>query len=162
MNRDWKRNNIKVCSEQMNRLFKNSLLIIIAGSFILAACGRTSSCRGRYIASDTTGTPVITFQELEHDFGTIKSGENVGHIFSFTNTGDADLIISAAHASCGCTVTKYSKKPVSPQGSGTVEVNFDSAGKMGKQTKTVVVQSNAENKMVILRIIADVKSEETN
>jgi len=41
-------------------------------------------------------------------------------------------------------------------GSGTIEVVFDTAGREGMQTKTVVVQSNAENNLVILRIIADI------
>jgi hypothetical protein len=35
-------------------------------------------------------------------------------------------------------------------------VIFDTSGREGVQTKTVVVQSNAENNLVILRIIADV------
>jgi len=80
----------------------------------------------------------------------------VGCIFTFTNNGDADLVISSASASCGCTVPKFDKKPVPPGRSGTIEVIFDTSGREGVQTKTVVVQSNAENNLVILRIIADV------
>jgi len=80
----------------------------------------------------------------------------VGCIFTYTNTGDADLVISSASASCGCTVPKFDKKPVPPGRSGTIEVIFDTSGREGVQTKTVVVQSNAENNLVILRIIADV------
>jgi hypothetical protein len=86
----------------------------------------------------------------------VKAGEKVGCIFSYTNTGDADLVIASASASCGCTVPKYDKKPVPPGGSGTIEVVFDTSGREGVQAKTVVVQSNAENNIVILRIIADV------
>ena len=44
-----------------------------------------------------------------------------------------------------------------PGGTGTFEVVFDTSGREGTQTKTVVVQSNAENNMVILRIIAEVQ-----
>jgi hypothetical protein len=65
--------------------------------------------------------------------------------------------LTSATASCGCTVPKYNKKPVAPGDGGTVEVVFDTSGRDGIQTKTVVVQSNAENNLVILRIIAEVK-----
>ena len=109
------------------------------------------------IPSDTTGTAVLTFQKPDHDFGKVGAGEKVGCIFSYTNTGDADLVITSASASCGCTVPKYDRKPVSPGGTGTIEVVFDTSGREGMQTKTVVVQSNAENNLVILRIIADVE-----
>lgn len=107
--------------------------------------------------SDTTGTAVLTFQKPDHDFGKVGAGEKVGCIFSYTNTGDADLVITSASASCGCTVPKYDRKPVPPGGTGTIEVVFDTSGREGLQTKTVVVQSNAENNLVILRIIADVE-----
>ena len=135
--------------------------MIVLASVLLASCGRGSSGERRNMPSDTTGTAVITFPSMEHNFGTVKEGEKVGHIFQFTNTGDADLVLTSVIATCGCTVSKYNKKPVSPGESGTIEVIFDTSGRNGVQTKTVVVQSNAENKLVILRIIAEVKKDET-
>jgi hypothetical protein len=123
---------------------------------------RNSGGTGNNLPADTTGTAVITFKSLEHNFGQVKEGEKVGCIFTYTNTGDADLVLTAATASCGCTVPKYSKKPVPPGGTGTIEAIFDTSGREGIQTKTVVVQSNAENNMIILRIIAEVMTEQTN
>ena len=128
---------------------------------LFASCGRGSSAESKNTQSDTTGVAVITFKMLEHNFGAVKAGEKVGCIFPFTNTGDADLVLTSATASCGCTVPKYNKKPVAPGDDGTVEVVFDTSGRDGIQTKTVVVQSNAENNLIILRIIAEVKKEET-
>ncbi len=146
----------------MNRSIKLGLIITLAVALVSVRCGRNSSGNDSIAARDTVGTAFIKFKELEHDFGVIKQGEQVGHIFSFTNTGDADLIILNTTVGCGCTITKYDKKPVSPGKSGSVEVSFNSSGRSGKQTKTLVVISNAENKLVILRINADVKTEETN
>lgn len=134
---------------------------IVLTAVLFTSCGRGSSGESKNMPSDTTGVAVITFTMLEHNFGAVKAGEKVGCIFPFTNTGDADLVLTSATASCGCTVPKYNKKPVAPGDAGTVEVVFDTSGRDGIQTKTVVVQSNAENNLVILRIIAEVKKEET-
>ncbi len=144
----------------MKQILKYFMGMIVLASVLLASCGRGSSGERRNMPSDTTGTAVITFPSMEHNFGTVKEGEKVGHIFQFTNTGDADLVLTSVIATCGCTVSKYNKKPVSPGKSGTIEVIFDTSGRNGVQTKTVVVQSNAENKLVILRIIAEVKKDE--
>ncbi len=38
--------------------------------------------------------PKFTFNEEEHNFGDIRDGDIVSHVFRFTNTGDAPLIIS--------------------------------------------------------------------
>ena len=135
------------------------IAVILLGWVITSSCGGRASGINESVASDTTGTARIEFAELEHSFGPIHAGEKVGCIFSFTNTGDADLILTSASASCGCTIPKYNRKPIPPGGKGSIEVVFDSSGRSGLQTKTVVVQSNAENNLIILRIIAEIKSE---
>ena len=98
----------------------------------------------------------ISFGKSEHDLGTILQGETVGYNFAFTNTGEGSLLILEANASCGCTVPRFSKEPVPPGGSGTVEVVFDSAGRMGKQSKTVTLQTNGKLRVVKLTIKADI------
>lgn len=140
----------------MKGIVKYIIAAVFAAGILTGSCGRSNSGAGNNAPSDTTGTAVLTFSAPEHNFGKVKAGEKVGCIFSYTNTGDADLVIASASASCGCTVPKYDKKPVPPGASGTIEVVFDTSGREGVQTKTVVVQSNAENNIVILRIIADV------
>jgi len=132
------------------------IALTVAVTLLTASCQQNARGEAGKTQTDTTGTAIMTFQEAEHNFGNVKTGEKVGCIFSYTNTGDADLVITAASASCGCTVPKYDKKPVAPGASGTIEVGFDTSGREGLQTKTVVVQSNAENNLVILRIIADI------
>ena len=140
----------------MKKLVTYISLIVVLGGLAAASCGRTSSGADRETPADTSGTAVIKFDTLDHNFGSVRPGEKVGCIFKFTNAGDADLVVTAASASCGCTVPKFSKKPVAPGEGGTIEVIFDTSGREGLQTKTVVVQSNAENSLVILRIIAEV------
>ena len=55
----------------------------------------------------------IKFDKTTHDFG--KFSENspvVSCTFTFTNIGDAPLVIHQAVASCGCTVPEYTKEPI--------------------------------------------------
>ena len=103
------------------------------------------------------GTPQISFDVSEHNFGTIAQGEKVSHTFSFRNIGDGPLQITDVTTSCGCTASKYSTKPVAPGESGTVEVIFDSYGREGKQLKSANVWTNCSDKPVKLQIFAEVK-----
>ncbi len=86
--------------------------------------------------------PVMTFAKAEHDFGDIKPGDVVKHTFEFTNTGKSPLLIENATASCGCTTPNWTKEPVAPGATGTIEVQFDSHGKSGIQNKEVAVRAN--------------------
>lgn len=86
--------------------------------------------------------PVMAFAKSEHDFGTIKANDKVTYDFTFTNTGTADLIITDAKGSCGCTVPEYPKDPIKPGQGGKIKVSFDSANKKGQQSKTVNITTN--------------------
>ena len=101
--------------------------------------------------------PIMTFDKDSHDFGTIKEGDRVTTKFSFTNTGDSDLIIVDARGSCGCTVPEYPKNtPIAPGESQTITVNFDSSNKPGIQQKSVTLSANTSSGREMLRIKANV------
>ena len=98
--------------------------------------------------------PAVEFPELVHDFGTIaENGGAVSHEFSFTNTGDAPLMIVNASASCGCTRPDFPKKPIKAGKSDRIKVTFLPAGRPGEFNKTVTIRTNAKTtKKVTLRI----------
>ena len=104
-----------------------------------------------------TGKPQITFDHLEHNFGTIKKGEKVTHVFSFTNTGDADLLIKNVKTTCGCTVGDYNKEPIKPGETDEIKVTFNSNGKHGRIGKLIDVHTNASIEPIILEIVAFVE-----
>lgn len=105
--------------------------------------------------------PKFKFNEESWDFGTITEGEQVSHTFKFTNAGNADLVISSASASCGCTVPKHSKEPIPPGKTGEIAVTFNSAGKGSGVpiTKDVTVIANTNPVQTILHITAVVMPE---
>jgi hypothetical protein len=102
----------------------------------------------------TTKQAEITFETTMHDFGTFSSDNAVQTCtFTFTNTGDAPLIIHQAVASCGCTVPTYPKEPIRPGQKGTIEVKYDGTGKFaGVFRKSITIRSNAKNDVVRLSI----------
>lgn len=87
--------------------------------------------------------PVMTFDKTEHDFGNIAQGTNVEHLFKFTNTGEAPLVVSDARASCGCTVPTFTKDPIPPGGKGEMLVKFNGTGQ-NQRTIPVTVVANTE------------------
>jgi hypothetical protein len=99
---------------------------------------------------DPATLAAITFEKYEHNFGKVKEGEKVSHVFKFTNTGANDLIISDARGSCGCTVPQWPKEPIKPGATGEIKVEYDSKGKSGVQKKTTTVNGGlpmvSENK----------------
>jgi len=99
---------------------------------------------------------VMVFTEAEYDFGTIKQGKKVMHVFTFKNTGKNDLVISRALGSCGCTVPEYPKQPISPGKTAKIKVFFNSTGKKGAQQKTVSVYANVPNGGVVITIKANI------
>ncbi len=94
------------------------------------------------VPADTVNVAKITFEETTHNFGTVKEGEKVEHVYKFKNTGKVPLVITNAKGSCGCTVPDWPEKPIAVGDSGEIKVVFNSNGKPGNQRKTVTVTAN--------------------
>ncbi|CAG0968466.1 MAG: DUF1573 domain-containing protein [Bacteroidetes bacterium] len=105
---------------------------------------------------DPEHMPVITFDNEVYDFGEIVQGEKVNHSFTFKNTGNADLLISSAQGSCGCTVPTWPKEPIKPGETGKIDVEFDSNGKQGKQNKTVTLVANTLPNTTVIAIKGEI------
>ena len=91
-----------------------------------------------------TKGPVIEVDKEEHDYGTMKEGEDGRCIFSIKNSGDQPLVIDHISSSCGCTTAEYPQKPIAPGKSGKIVVEYGTSN-IGSFRKTLVVVSNAKN-----------------
>lgn len=117
---------------------------IIIATIILAAFFQMSA--------QETQSPKITFEETAFNFDTIMQNGNGEHVFRFTNTGDAPLLITSAFSSCGCVVPEWPKEPISPQASSSIKVKYNTS-KLGSFTKVIVVKTNdMESPKTVLRI----------
>lgn len=149
----------------MNKIFGWSLMVAVA--MFGVSCGNTTSnVAGENAATDsalvdpaqtaTASTGKVEFEAPVFDFGTVKEGAIVEHIYAFENTGEAPVILSQVSASCGCTTPSYTQTPVLPGKKGEIKVSFDSNGQVGKQQKIVTVVSNAANGVTTVQLKGEV------
>lgn len=101
----------------------------------------------------------IKFDKTTMDFGKFPESNPVQKCtFTFTNTGNAPLIINQAIASCGCTVPEYTKEPVAPGKSGTINVTYNGKGKFpGFFKKTITIRTNGKTEMTRLYISGEME-----
>jgi len=135
-------------------------LVLIA--ILSSSCGNSSrndDSINSGLQPEDKGIPELIFREYEHNFGKVSEGEKVAYVFIFENKGTGNLIIANVTTSCGCTVPKYETKPVPTGKGGDIEVVFNTSGYNGVQTKTIQVKSNASTPVVLLRITAEVESD---
>ncbi|MBP5355884.1 MAG: DUF1573 domain-containing protein [Prevotella sp.] len=101
----------------------------------------------------------IKFDKTTMDLGKFPESNPVQKCtFTFTNTGNAPLIINQAIASCGCTVPEYTKEPVAPGKSGTINVTYNGKGKFpGYFKKTITIRTNGKTEMTRLYISGEME-----
>ena len=130
----------------------------IALSFLLVACIATvwaQQFASVYTPATMLKAAAFAWSQTTFDFGKIKQNQPVTNTFEFVNTGTEPLVISSVKASCGCTVTEYSKDPIAPGGKGFVKGTYNAA-KVGQFTKTITVNANTEDAVVQLTIKGEV------
>lgn len=141
---------------------------IVAIAFVLTA-GVFVSCKETNAASKvkqenvvnaqkrdndiSKGAPVVAFDRLEHDFGTVNEGDVVETSFVVTNTGKSDLVITKATATCGCTVPVWPKEPVAPGESAEIKVSFNTNGKPNRQSKAVTLFTNTATGREVVKVV---------
>ena len=141
---------------------------------ILALCFFFASCedKERKVTSDLLNfpsaengqvqgdLPEIFFEEGEFNFGKVAVGDKVTHAYSFVNKGKAPLQIAQVTPSCGCTTLKdWPKEPIAPGQSGTITVEFNSAGFSGSIEKTIQVATNGIPRDYYLKLKGEVSGQ---
>jgi hypothetical protein len=101
--------------------------------------------------------PVLALENSSFDFGDIKQGDKVEHVFKFTNTGKiGDLLIINVQPSCGCTAPEWTKVPVKQGESGEIKIIFNTAGKSGLQQKSIMITTNTQKGSEVINFTANI------
>lgn len=96
----------------------------------------------------------IKFDKTTHDFGKFsEESAVVTGTFTFTNIGNAPLVIHQAVASCGCTVPEYTQEPIMPGKTGIIKVTYNGEGRFpGTFKKSITLRTNAKTEMIRLYV----------
>lgn len=105
----------------------------------------------------TAPTTTVALSESTFEFGKVKKGEQVEHIYEVTNTGTNPLIISQVKPGCGCTAPDYTKDPIMPGQKGKITLKFDSGNFDGLVNKQAEVFANVEKAPIVIGFTADVQ-----
>jgi hypothetical protein len=146
---------------------KSILLVAILAAFTFTSCKDNAADKVNVEnvaeAADRDATagnfPKMEFTQTTHDFGNIVQGTPVEHKFTFTNTGNAPLVIVDAKSSCGCTVPEFTKEPVAPGATGELLVKFNGSGK-NQVSKAVTITANTAAGKETLTIKAFVEAKD--
>jgi len=104
---------------------------------------------GSVRAETAKALPRISIEKTSHNFGQIFSGEKASHVFSFSNSGGAPLVIEKVRHSCGCTATVLSSTTLAPGATGQLQSTFSSTGFFGEVVKTIYLYSNDPDHPVV-------------
>lgn len=98
--------------------------------------------------------PIMTFEKKSVSIGTFPAEDAIRKCyFVFTNTGEADLYIHQAFASCGCTVPQVPEEAIKPGDSDTIFVTYDGRRKApGNIRKSITIHNNSKDEMIRLYI----------
>jgi len=118
-----------------------------------------TSVAGEATAPVVSNQPLTTvaLAESNFDFGNIKKGEKVNHVYEITNTGKNPLVISEVKPGCGCTAPEFTKDPILPGKKGKITLSFDSSSFDGAIQKYADVFANVEKSPIKLTFNANVQ-----
>lgn len=95
----------------------------------------------------------LTFPKTVHDFGTFSEASGPKTCtFTYKNETDIPIFIRGVVASCGCTTTEWSGKPLKPGESGEIKVTFANDSGAMIMDKSITVYMSSRVKPTILRL----------
>lgn len=118
-----------------------SLIIALPFSAIAQSSRQDGPQNGAQDGKTKPAAPKLTVDEIEHNFGKVKEGEEVSHTFKIKNEGAAELIIHNVSPACGCTASDFPRK-LAPGEEGKITLVVKTAGMKGKNERSADVISN--------------------
>lgn len=91
------------------------------------------------------------------DFGKVKEGDTLSHVFKITNKGKEPLIIYKNVGSCDCVAAVVTKDMIPPGKQVDLTAYFDTKGRKGPQNRTIELTCNTEPAQILLTLKAVVE-----
>lgn len=153
------------CKKEENKELQNSETIApdslstSAPADSLSAVAPAAAVTGETAVPAASNQPLTTvaLSQSSFDFGNIKKGDKVNHIYEITNTGKNPLVISEVKPGCGCTAPEFTKEPILPGQKGKITLSFDSSSFDGAVQKSADVFANVEKAPIKLTFNANIQ-----
>jgi hypothetical protein len=152
------------CKKEENKELQNSETIAPDSLSTAAPADSLSAvtpapATGETVAPAASNQPLTTvaLSESNFDFGNIKKGDKVNHVYEITNTGTSPLVISEVKPGCGCTAPEFTKEPILPGKKGKITLSFDSSSFDGAVQKFADVYANVEKAPIKLTFNANIQ-----
>lgn len=101
---------------------------------------------------------VMSFEDVNHDFGDVLEGKKITHTFIYKNTSKDTIRITKVNCSKVCSITETYDSVLAPGATGSMIVEFDTENKLGYTTKKMIIsyRSPAGETEVTLNVQANV------
>lgn len=131
------------------------VLVLLLFSTLFLSCNKNAqpSSNEQQTEKETLERPYLSVQE-SYDFGTLSKKEVSMKEFEINiqNTGNEILVINKADVTCGCMRTEFTKSPIKKGENGKINVKINTKNQNGIFSKPIIISSNAQNNVVIVRI----------
>ena len=118
----------------------------------IALTALTILAAGTAAAQSTFGN-VVSVDKVTHDFGDIFTDQGpVSCTYTFTNISSKPILLLQAVSSCGCTTTEWTREPIQPGKTGTVNAEFDNNDGPYPFDKTVTVYVSELKNPIVLHL----------
>ena len=149
-----------------NYKMKNTLFVLLAMVFsvgIMTAQVKVPTTESIAVAQENKVPgegPVMQFESMVVDYGTIEQHSEPLRTLKFVNTGTTPLVITNARGSCGCTVPTWAKEPIMPGEESTIEIRY-ATNRLGKINKKVTITTNEGTEAHVINVVGDIFEKET-
>ena len=142
------------------KLNKITLMVFLASILAL-----TATAFGQNNAKDVpeqSKLPKLVVDNAKFEFGKVKEGEEISHVFKIKNEGTAELVITNVSPACGCTASDFTKT-LAPGAEGTITLSVKTAGMNGWTERYAdVISNDASQPNLKLWVKMDVQKAEKN
>lgn len=114
-------------------------LLVVALAMTVSAFGQDKASADK--AAGKSAAPKLSVDSATFEFGKVKEGEELKHVFKIKNEGTAELTIVNVSPACGCTASDFTKT-LAPGAEGTITLSVKTAGMNGPTERYADVISN--------------------
>ncbi len=121
-------------------------LSVISAMLLFACCPFRGNAQ-EYVGKDSVGRLRVLNPGKEVRVGLMKADTIASAPLLLVNDGNAPFTLKSIYTDCSCTVPEYSHEPVAPGDTVSINVKFNSAGRVpGEFRKILRIRSDASNR----------------